>query len=158
MTSKKTNAMRMLDSAEITYDIGEYAVDENDLSGLHIASSLGIDPDIMFKTLVAKGDRLGYLVFCIPCKYELDMKKAAIAAGDKRVEMIQMKELLPLTGYIRGGCSPIGMKKQFPTFIDESATLFDKIYVSAGERGKQLIISPDTLAEFIHAQYADLLK
>lgn len=155
---KKTNAMRRLDSAGIKYDSAEYAIDENDLSGVHIADELGISPKCMFKTLVARHESNAFLVFCIPSDEELDLKKCAVAAGVKRVEMIQMKELLPLTGYMRGGCSPIGMKKSFPTYIDESAKTHDKIYVSAGERGKQLIISPTELAVFVNAEFAALTK
>lgn len=155
---QKTNAMRLLEAAGIGFDTAEYTWDESDLSGQHIVSELGVDADCVFKTLVAKGDRCGYLVFCIPVSCELDMKKCAAAAGDKRVEMIHLKELLPLTGYLRGGCSPVGMKKKFPTFIDETAILYDRIYVSAGVRGAQLIIAPDELCGFVGAEYADLVK
>lgn len=153
----KTNAMRILDSAKIKYEAMEYEYDENDLAGVHIAENLGLDPDIVFKTLVARGDKTPYVVFCIPCAYELDLKKCAKASGNKRVELIAVKELLPLTGYIRGGCSPIGMKKQFPTFFDESAMLYDKITVSAGVRGCQFFLSPDELINFIGADTADLI-
>ena len=114
----KTNAMRLLENAKISFDVAEYEVDESDLSGVHAAEVLGLDPDCMFKTLVCRDDKGGYEVFCIPVAYELDLKKCAVAAGVKRVEMIHVKELLPLTGYIRGGCSPIGMKKKYPTYID----------------------------------------
>ena len=152
----KTNAMRQLDKAKIDYDPIEYEVDENDLSGMHIANQTGLDPNLMFKTLVAKGDKRGPLVFCIPVNAELDLKKCAKAAGDKRVELIAVKELLGLTGYIRGGCSPIGMKKKFPTFIDETAVLFDEITVSAGVRGCQLMLNREKLIEFIEAEIFDL--
>lgn len=154
----KTNAMRALDVAKINYDISSYEADESDLSGIHAAAMLGIDPDIMFKTLVTKNDRREARVFVIPVGTELDLKKCALASGDKRVELIPVKELLPLTGYVRGGCSPVGMKKRFPTYIDETATLFDKIYVSAGTRGVQIIIEPNNLSAFIGAKYADLTK
>lgn len=154
----KTNAMRLLENAGIAMDIVEYDVDENDLSGTHAADLLGIDPDCMFKTLVCRDDKGGYAVFCIPVAYELDLKKCAVAAGVKRVEMIHVKELLPLTGYIRGGCSPVGMKKKFPTYIDETAGMFDRIYVSAGQRGVQMYLNPDELLAYIGASYADLIK
>ena len=119
---------------------------------------LGTGPDRVFKTLVAKGEKRGYLVFCIPVAEELDLKKAARAAGDKRVELLPLKELLSVTGYMRGGCSPIGMKKHFPTYIEETAALFDSIYISAGKRGVQLIVSPEALMRFLPAQAADLIQ
>ena len=153
----KTNAMRLLTTAKIPFETVEYQVDEDDLSGVHTAEMLGTDPDCMFKTLVCRDDKGGYFVFCIPVAYELDLKKCAAAAGVKRVEMIHVKELLPLTGYNRGGCSPIGMNKTFPTLIDETATLYDRIYVSAGQRGCQLYLSPTDLAGYVDAQFADLL-
>ena len=153
----KTNAMRILDSAKIKYEALEYEYDENDLAGVHIAENLGLDPDIVFKTLVARGDKTPFVVFCIPCAYELDLKKCAKASGNKRVELIAVKELLPLTGYIRGGCSPIGMKKQFPTYFDESVLLYDKITVSAGVRGCQFFLKPDELINFINAETADII-
>ena len=153
----KTNAMRILDKAGIAYQTVEYEVDENDLSGMHVAEQTGLDPDIMFKTLVTRGEKRGNLVFCIPVNAELDLKKCARAAGDKRVELIAVKELLGLTGYIRGGCSPIGMKKEFPTYFDETAILFDKITVSAGIRGCQLMINRSDLTDFIKAELYDLI-
>lgn len=153
-----TNAMRLLTQAEITFETSSYEVDEDDLSGVHGAEMLGIEPEVMFKTLVTRGERLGILVFCIPVAEDLDLKKCAEVAGDKRVEMIHVKELLGLTGYIRGGCSPIGMKKLYPTFIDETAQLWDRIYVSAGMRGVQLILSPEDLAVFTKAKFADLTR
>ena len=153
-----TNAMRMLMKANISFETSEYEVDENDLSGVHAAAALGIDPDCMFKTLVARGDKKGISVFCIPVAEELDLKKCAAVTGDKKIEMIHVKELLGLTGYIRGGCSPIGMKKKYPTWIDETAQLCDQIYVSAGMRGQQLILAPDALKEYVDAEYADLTK
>ena len=154
----KTNAMRQLETAGIPFSVGEYEVDESDLSGVHAANVLGLDPDRMFKTLVCRDDRGGYQVFCIPVAYELNLKKCAVAAGVKRVEMIHVKELLPLTGYVRGGCSPIGMKKKFPTFFDETALLCDEIYVSAGQRGLQLIVSPEALCTFVDGSFADLIQ
>lgn len=154
----KTNAMRLLETAGIPFTTAEYEVDEEDLSGQHAADMLGLNPDCMFKTLVCSDDKGGYQVFCIPVSFELDLKKCAGAAGVKRVEMIHVKELLPLTGYIRGGCSPIGMKKKFPTYIDETAVLFDEIYVSAGMRGHFLKLNPDSLRSFVEAAYADLVR
>lgn len=153
-----TNVMRLLKQAGIPFETGEYPVDENDLSGVHVAQVLGVDPDCVFKTLVAKGEKKGLHVFCIPVAEELDLKKCAQAAGEKKMEMIHVKDLLPLTGYIRGGCSPIGMKKKYPTTMDETAILFDKIYISAGQRGVQVILNPEQLAEYIGADFADLTK
>ena len=153
-----TNAMRLLKQAGIAFDTSEYEVDESDLSGVHAAHELGIDPDCMFKTLVARGDKKGIAVFCIPVAEELDLKKCAAITGDKKIEMIHVKELLGLTGYIRGGCSPIGMKKKYPTYIDETAILFDRIYVSAGQRGQQLILNPEDLRAYVDATFADLTK
>lgn len=153
-----TNVMRLLKQANIPFETGEYEVDESDLSGVHAAHMLGVDPDCVFKTLVAKGEKKGIHVFCIPVAQELDLKKCAAAAGEKKIEMIHVKDLLGLTGYVRGGCSPIGMKKKYPTTIDETAILFDQIYVSAGMRGEQVILNPETLAEFIGADFADVTK
>jgi Cys-tRNA(Pro)/Cys-tRNA(Cys) deacylase len=150
--------MRLLENAGIPFETGEYEVDESDLSGVHAAKVLGLDPDCMFKTLVCRDDRGGYQVFCIPVAYELDLKKCAAAAGVKRCEMIHVKELLPLTGYIRGGCSPVGMKKKFPTCIDETAVLCEKISVSAGQRGLQLFVNPEALRSFLDAKFADLIR
>ena len=154
----KTNALRMLDSAGIKYECKSYQVDESDLSGTHIAQLLGVDPDSVFKTLVCRDDKGGHHVFCIPAAEELDLKKCATAAKVKRVEMIPVKELLPLTGYIRGGCSPVGMKKSFPTYIDETAELFDKIYLSAGQRGLQMLVSPDDIAKLVGAVFSSLIR
>ena len=154
----KTNAMRQLDKAGIKYEAIEYEVDEKDLSGVHIAEQTELDRDIMFKTLVARGDKQGPLVFCIPVAAELDLKKCAVVAKDKRVELIAVKELLGLTGYIRGGCSPIGMKKKFPTFFDETAILFDKITVSAGVKGCQLLLDREKLTDFVEAVLCDITK
>lgn len=153
-----TNAMRLLKQAGIPFETSEYEVDESDLSGVHAASMLNIDPDCMFKTLVARGEKKGIYVFCIPVAEALDLKKCAAIVGEKKIEMVLVKELLGLTGYIRGGCSPIGMKKKYPTFIDETAQLFDRIYVSAGMRGIQIIVNPLQLAEYVQAQFTDITK
>ncbi|MCC8126177.1 MAG: Cys-tRNA(Pro) deacylase [Clostridiales bacterium] len=153
---EKTNVMRLMDAAGISYRTMEYEVDEKDLSGVHVAAQLGQDPDTCFKTLVLKGERTGYLVCCIPVAEELDLKKVAKASGDKKVEMIPMRDLLPVTGYIRGGCSPVGMKKKFPTYIEETAQLFDEIAVSAGMRGAQIILKPEDLRVYVDGKYGDL--
>jgi len=154
----KTNAMRQLDSAGIDYEMGEYEYDESDLSGVHAAEALGVSEDEVFKTLVTRGDDNLLFVFVIPSGATLDLKKAAQVSGNKKIDMIHVKEIFDLTGYIRGGCSPIGMKKQYPTYIDETAVLFDRIYFSAGKRGVQIILSPEILAEFIGAEFADLTR
>lgn len=154
----KTNAMRLLDQAKIPYHSSEYTFDEHDLNGMHAAAGIGMPPEQVFKTLVARGDKLGYMVFCIPVCCELDLKKAAKAAGDKKIELVHVKDLLPLTGYIRGGCSPIGMKKKFPTFIEETAELYQEIAVSAGQRGCQLVLSPQALAQYTNAVLCDLTE
>ena len=138
----KTNAMRLLDAVGIEYSTREYEYDERDLSGHHAAEVLGIPAEQVFKTLVTKGDKTGPVVFCIPVDEELDLKKAAKVSGNKSIEMIHVKDLLGLTGYIRGGCSPIGMKKKFPSYIDETAVLFDEISIRAGERGCQIFVNP----------------
>lgn len=156
--TEKTNAMRMLDTAGIPYRVVEYEVDEQDLSGVHVAQSIGQDPDTVFKTLVLKGERTGYLVCCIPVAEELDLRKVAKAAGDKKVEMIPMRDLLPVTGYIRGGCSPLGMKKRYSTYIEETAMLFDEIAVSAGVRGAQIVVNPDALRKFVEAEYGNFVQ
>ena len=152
----KTNAMRILDKEKIQYTPYEYPVDEKDLTGVHIAQQIGLDPDIVFKTITARGDKCGIVVFCIPCAMELDLKKCARVTGDKRIELLPVKELLANTGYIRGGCSPIGMKKLYPTFIDETCLLWDKITVSAGIRGCQLLLEPTELINLVNATVADL--
>ena len=154
----KTNAMRLLTQSKISYRTTEYAYDESDLNGMHAAEAIGMPPEQVFKTLVARGDKCGFLVFCIPVCCSLDLKKAAKAASDKKVEMIAMKELLPITGYIRGGCSPIGMKKVYPTFIDETAILYDEIAVSAGVRGQQIILDPNDLIYYINMNICDLTE
>ena len=153
----KTNAMRLLDADKIKYRSETYEYDENDLSGVTVAAKLNMPPEQLFKTLVTKGDKTGYMVFCIPVAEELDLKKAAVCSKNKKIEMLHVKDLLPVTGYIRGGCSPIGMKKKFPTFIDETAQLFDEIGVSAGVRGCQIIISPDDLVKYTDAVLKDLV-
>jgi Cys-tRNA(Pro)/Cys-tRNA(Cys) deacylase len=154
----KTNAMRLLDGAKIPYRAVEYEYDESDLGGNHVAQVTGMDPDQVFKTLVARGERRGILVFCIPVSCTLDLKKAAAAAGDKKVEMTHMKELLGLTGYIRGGCSPVGMKKKYPTFMDETALLYDEIAISGGARGLQMVLNPEQLMDYADITPADLTE
>lgn len=154
----KTNAMRMLDRAKIEYEAIFYEVDESDLSGTHVADSVGLPYSQVFKTLVAKGDKSGPCVFCIPVDKEIDLKLAANASGNKKVEMIAVKDLLNLTGYIRGGCSPVGMKKQFPTYFDESISLHEKITISAGIRGCQLLLKSDKLIEFTKAEVKRVIR
>jgi Cys-tRNA(Pro)/Cys-tRNA(Cys) deacylase len=154
----KTNVTRLLSAAHISYTVREYPVDENDLSAVHAAELLDMPVERIFKTLVLQGASGAYCVCCVPSAAELDLKKTAKAAGEKSIDLIPMKELRPLTGYVRGGCSPIGMKKQFPTFIDETAELFDTIGVSAGERGVQVVIAPADLAGFIGAGFAGLTR
>lgn len=153
-----TNVMRLLTKANIAFETREYEVDESDLSGVHAAEMLKLPVESVFKTLVAKGDKNGINVFVIPVAEELDLKKCASVSGNKKLEMIHVKELLPLTGYIRGGCSPIGMKKKYPTFIDETGILSDKISISAGQRGVQVLLSAETLREYVNAEFADLIK
>ena len=154
--AKKTNAVRLVEQAMIPCREHFYEYDENDLSGLHAAEALGKPAEEVFKTLVARGAKTGINVFCIPVCCELDLKKAARAAGDKNMELIHVKELLTLTGYIRGGCSPVGMKKKYPTYFDETAELYDTIAISAGERGHQMEVEPMALAELVEAQLVDL--
>lgn len=148
--------MRLLEAAKIRFELLEYPVDESDLSGESVARKTGKDHSQIFKTLVFSGEKNGLGVCCIPTCEELDLKKVAKAFGEKKVEMLHVKDLLKTTGYIRGGCSPIGMKKQYPTVIDETAVLFDKIYVSAGVRGAMLGIEPNELAEFVNAKFIDV--
>lgn len=154
----RTNVMRLLDQAKIAYRAAEYAFDENDLNGMHAAEGIGMPPEQIFKTLVAHADKGGYVVFCIPVCCELDLKKAAQAAGEKKIELIHVKDLLSVTGYIRGGCSPIGMKKRFPTYIDETAILYDEIGVSAGCRGCQILLRPDDLIQYAQLMLCDLTQ
>ena len=148
----KTNAMRMLDAARIPYEPLTYEVDENDLSGVHIAEQIGLPCERVFKTLVARGDKTGPVVLCIPSDREIDLKRAAALTGNKRIEMIHVKDLLALTGYIRGGVSPIGMKKKFPTYIDESCLSHEEITVSSGQRGAQLLLNTAALVKFTEAK------
>jgi Cys-tRNA(Pro)/Cys-tRNA(Cys) deacylase len=154
---QKTNAIRLLEASKISHSTLTYEVDENDLSGITVANKIGVEPEKVFKTLVTRGDKTGINVFCIPVTEELNLKKAAIACGDKKIEMIKEKELLPLTGYIKGGCSPIGMKKHYPTFIDETAQLFEEISISAGIRGMQIMIKPDDLIKIVEGNFSDLI-
>ena len=154
----KTNAMRMLDKAKIPYEALEYKVDDSDLSGVTIAHTVGLDCSMVFKTLVAKGDKTGPVVMCIPADKEIDLKKAASVTGNKKIEMIHVKDLLVLTGYIRGGCSPIGMKKKFPTFINDSCLEHEKITVSAGVKGCQLLLDRASLVNYTEAKLCDLIK
>lgn len=155
--ASKTNAVRLIQLAGIPCREAWYEFDENDLCGIHAAEAIGFPPEQVFKTLVARGPKTGINVFCVPVCCELDLKKAANATGDKNISMIPVKELLSLTGYIRGGCSPVGMKKKYPTYMEESCLLFDEIAVSAGERGHQMILSPTQLADLIGAELVDII-
>lgn len=157
MRTQKTNAVRLLEANNIIHSTVTYEVDESDLSGITVANKIGVEPERVFKTLVTRGDKTGINVFCIPVTAELNLKKAAAVCGDKKIEMIKEKELLPLTGYIKGGCSPIGMKKHYPAFIDETAQLFDEISISAGVRGIQIMIKPDDLVKIVGNNFADLI-
>ena len=152
----KTNAMRQLDAARIPYEACTYEVDENDLSGTHIADQIGLPYEQVFKTIVTRGDKTGYLVFCIPCHKEIDLKRAACVTGNKKVEPVQVKELPGLTGYIRGGCSPIGMKKKFPTYFDESVLGQERITVSGGVRGIQLRLNSEEILRFTDGKVAQI--
>lgn len=153
---EKTNAARLLDKARIAYNLIPYEFDENDLAAQHVADSLGQDISRVFKTLVLIGDKTGHIVCVVPGNMEVDLKALAKASGNKKVEMIAMKDLLGVTGYIRGGCSPIGMKKRFPIFFHSTATDFETIYVSAGVRGLQFEINPTTLIEFVGGTIAEV--
>ena len=155
--ASKTNAIRILQQSKIPFEEAFYKFDEKDLNGMHAASAIGYPPEQVFKTLVVRGARTGIHVFCIPVCCELDLKKAASAANDKNVALVPAKELLSLTGYIRGGCSPVGMKKRYPTHFEESCLLFDKIAVSAGERGHQMIVDPEALAALVGADYCNVI-
>jgi len=150
--------MRILEASGVPFRTGSYEYDESDLSGVTAARHLGVDASQVFKTLVLRGEKRGVIVAVIPVAEEVDLKALAVLAGDKRVEMCPLKELTPLTGYIRGGCSPVGMKKKYPTFIDETAILWDEIYVSAGQRGVQLIVPPEALIEFLGAGTGAITK
>ena len=152
----KTNVARLLDKAKVKYELIPYDVDENDLSAIHVAESLGEDIEQVFKTLVLHGEKSGYFVCVIPGEHEIDLKLAAKVSGNKKCDLIPMKELLPLTGYIRGGCSPIGMKKHFPTYIHASCNDFTYIYVSAGVRGLQIKLAPQDLIKESRAEICTL--
>ena len=152
----KTNVLRHLDARKIPYETREYAVEDDNFDGKLVAGKTGLDPVMIYKTLVLTGDKQAHLVCVIPVEKELDLKAVARASGNKSVAMLPQKDLLPLTGYLRGGCSPIGMKKAFPTFIDETAQLFDAICVSAGKIGVQVELGPDDLCQITGAQYAVL--
>lgn len=154
----KTNAIRLVEQAKIPCRERFYEFDEKDLSGIHAAQAIGMPPEQVFKTLVARGEKTGINVFCIPVCCELNLKKAAKAAGDKNMELVAVKELLGLTGYIRGGCSPVGMKKKYPTFLDETCILWEEIAVSAGARGHQMILPPEAMAELVGASIVDLIQ
>ena len=152
----KTNVLRLLEGAAIPFRWFEYDVSDGKIDAVSISAKINEPPDQVFKTLVAQGPKRDHFVFVIPAPAGLDLKKAARAAGQKSIEMIPQKELLPLTGYIHGGCSPIGQKKLFPTFIDETAQLYDHICVSGGRVGLNIAIDPERLRAFVQAQYADL--
>lgn len=155
---EKTNAARLLDRTKITYELVPYRVDEEHLAATHVAEELGEDVGSVFKTLVLRGDRTGHFVCVVPADHEVDLKAAARVSGNKKADLIPMKELLPVTGYIRGGCSPIGMKRAFPTYIHSSCLGLSEIYVSAGVRGLQIRIAPDALIAFTRAETADLIR
>ena len=152
----KTNAIRMLEAAEVSFSVHEYDVSDGEVSGVAVAAKIGQEPDRVFKTLVTEGKNTGLNVFVIPSNYELDFKKAALLAGDKYIQMIKSRELEPKTGYVHGGCSPIGMKKQYPTFIDETADIYDTICVSGGRIGLQIELAPSDLAKMTTALFGDL--
>ena len=151
MKQIKTNAMRQLDAAKIKYSVMTYEVDENDLSGTHIADRIDLPYEMVFKTIVTVGDKTGHMVFCIPCHKEIDLKRAAALTGNKKIEPMHVKDLLATTGYIRGGCSPVGMKKKFPTYFDASAGELESLTVSAGVRGAQLLLNAKEIIEFTRA-------
>lgn len=154
---KKTNAAQILENLKIPYEIKTYEVDEEDLSAVHVAETAGIDISTVFKTLVTRGDKTGILMAVINGNDEINLKHLAKASGNKSVEMIALKELLPLTGYVRGGCSPLGAKKDYPVFLDSKALTHEKISISAGQRGMQLILSPQDLVKATKATVADLV-
>ena len=153
----KTNAVRLVEQAKIPCRECFYEFDEKDLNGNHAAAAIGMPAEQVFKTLVARGEKTGINVFCIPVCCELNLKKAAKAAGDKNMEMVAVKDLLGLTGYIRGGCSPVGMKKKYPTYFDETCTLWEEIAVSAGARGHQIVVPPLELARIVGAEIVDII-
>ena len=155
---KKTNAARLLDAKSINYELAEYEVNENDLSAVSLARKIGQDVEQIFKTLVLRGDKTGVFVCVVPGDTEVDLKKAAKVSGNKNCAMVHQKELLGLTGYIRGGCSPLGMKKPYPIYIHETCQLFDLIYISAGQRGLQLKLNPEDLVLMIGAVVCDVAE
>ena len=152
----KTNVARLLDKAKVSYELIPYEVDESDLSAVHVAASLGENVEQVFKTIVLHGEKSGYFVCVVPGDQEIDLKRAAKVSGNKKCELLPMKELLPVTGYIRGGCSPIGMKKHFPTYIHHTAGQYPYIYISAGQRGLQIKLNPADLLREARAEYAEL--
>ncbi|MDM1071545.1 Cys-tRNA(Pro) deacylase [Empedobacter brevis] len=154
----KTNAVRILDTHQISYELREYEVDEEHVDAMHVAESLGVNPEGIYKTLILKGNVEPYIVAVIPANTHLDMKKFAKVSGNKNCEMLPLKDVLNVTGYIRGGCSPIGMKKQFPTYIEELAILQDRICISAGKRGLQILLNAEDLKPLIGAQFADITQ
>ena len=158
MAEQKTNVMRVLEQKKIPYSAHAYPHGDEAVDGVQVAELIGRPVEQVFKTLVAKGDKTGPVVFCMPVDLEIDLKKAARVTGNKRIEMVHVKDLPGLTGYIRGGCSPIGMKKQFPTYLHASATSFERITVSAGVRGAQLLLKVDDLLRFVGAKTADLAE
>lgn len=153
----KTNVARLLDKAKVSYELIPYEVDESDLSAVHVAASLGENVEQVFKTIVLYGEKSGYFVCVVPGDQEIDLKRAAKVSGNKKCELLPMKELLPVTGYIRGGCSPIGMKKHFPTYIHHTAEQYPYIYISAGQRGLQIKLDPADLLREARAEYAELV-
>lgn len=157
MKKIKTNVLRLLDQQHILYETKEYAYDEEHLSGEHIIGQVDLEPEEIYKTLVLH-DGHDYLVCCIPVLEEIDLKKLARASGHKSVEMLHQKDLLSLTGYMRGGCSPIGMKKKFPTYFQEDILLVDKVAVSAGKRGLQVVLKPQDLIEYVQGQCVDVIR
>ena len=154
----KTDALRMLDKAKIPYSIKEYEYDEEHLDGRHVASQVDMDPNAIFKTLVLHDHHNEHLVCCVPVLEEIDLKKLAKLAGRKSVEMIHQKDLLSVTGYIRGGCSPVGMKKQFPTYIDESILKVDEVAFSAGKRGYQMIVNVQQILTYLNVEVGDIIR
>jgi Cys-tRNA(Pro)/Cys-tRNA(Cys) deacylase len=152
----KTNALRILEAKYIPHEQISYDCDDEEIDAVSVADKIGAEHEQVFKTLVARGDKTGIVVFCIPGPFELDLKKAASISGNKSIEMVKAKELLPLTGYIRGGCSPVGMKKLYPTWIDETALLYERIYVSAGVRGMQMLLAPQDLTQLLGAEFAEV--
>ncbi len=154
---KKTNAIRLIEAGNFKYNLREYEFNPDEIDAVSVADKIGEDPERVFKTLVARGDKSGICVFVIPGNYSLNLKKAANSSGNKKIDMVKERELLPLTGYVKGGCSPIGMKKLYPTIIDETAVLWETFFVSAGIRGMQVEISPYDLKSMISAGWADLI-